>query len=89
MLSKSHRRVISYLLTAMMLAGLEALPNKILCIAPGGHIPLCEMYWLPQCCQSSGSRWLTAARSIPSQLEEAAYLVAVGNSAKTTIRILL
>lgn len=37
---KAHRRVFPYLLAAVMLVGIVALPNEVLCIAPGGHFAI-------------------------------------------------
>jgi hypothetical protein len=37
---KAHRSVVSYLVAAVMLAGIFALPNAILCAAPNGHVAI-------------------------------------------------
>lgn len=37
---KPYRRIISRLLMVIMLVGIGALPDAILCAAPGGHIAI-------------------------------------------------
>src|SRR5216683_761983 len=37
---RTHRRTISHLLVILLLVGIGALPNAILCAAPGGHVAI-------------------------------------------------
>ena len=37
---KAYCGVVSYVLAAVMLAGIVTLPNEVLCIAPGGHFAI-------------------------------------------------
>lgn len=45
---KAYRRVVSYLLAAAMVLGIFALPNAVLCAAPGGHFAV-ELMGVSDC----------------------------------------